>query len=77
MDTGDIASLIEDGKTGFVVPPGDEARLVQCLATLLTDRELCCRMGMAGRAKAEGEFDHARLIAQTLAAYRAAGWRES
>jgi glycosyltransferase involved in cell wall biosynthesis len=75
MDTSDIPSLIEDGKTGFVVPHGDEARLVQCLATLLTDRELCCRMGMAGRAKAECEFGPDRLIAQTLAAYRAAGWR--
>jgi glycosyltransferase involved in cell wall biosynthesis len=76
MDTGDISSLIEDGKTGFVVPPGDETRLVECLTTLLTDRELCCRMGITGRAKAECEFGPDRLIAQTLAAYRAAGWRE-
>ena len=55
MDTGDIPSLIEDGQTGFIVPQEDEARLVQCLATLLTDRELCCRMGMAGRAKAHAQ----------------------
>jgi len=76
MGTGDIPSLIEDGKTGFIVSPGDEATLVQRLATLLADRKLCCGMGMAGRAKAEREFGPDRLIAQTLAAYRAAGWRE-
>jgi glycosyltransferase involved in cell wall biosynthesis len=76
MDAGDISLLVEDGTTGFVVPPGDEARLVQCLATLLADCELCCRMGRAGRAKAEREFGLDRLIAQTFAAYRTAGWRD-
>ena len=75
MDTGDIPFLIEEGKTGFIVPRGDEARLVQSLATLLADRELCCRMGAAGRAKAEREFGLDQLIAKTFAAYRAAGWR--
>jgi glycosyltransferase involved in cell wall biosynthesis len=75
MDAGDIPFLIEDGKTGFVVPRGDEARLVQSLATLLADHELRCRMGAAGRAKAEREFGLDQLIAKTFAAYRATGWR--
>jgi len=34
-------------------------------------------MGEAGRAKAEQEFGSDRLIADTLAAYRAAGWEET
>ena len=37
MGTGDIPFLIEDAKTGFIVPHGDESKACECLATLLTD----------------------------------------
>jgi glycosyltransferase involved in cell wall biosynthesis len=76
MAAGDVPALVEDGKMGFVVPQDDEARLVHCLATLITDRQLCRRMGEAGRRKAEQAFGLERLVAETLAAYRVAGWRE-
>jgi glycosyltransferase involved in cell wall biosynthesis len=73
---GDVPSLVEDGNTGFVVNPGDDAMLVQRMATLINDRELCNRMGEAGRAKAERKFGLDRLVYGTLAAYRAAGWKD-
>ena len=76
MAAGDVPTLVEDSKTGFVVPQDDEARLVHCLATLITDRQLCRHMGEAGRRKAEQAFGLERLVAETLAAYRVAGWRE-
>jgi glycosyltransferase involved in cell wall biosynthesis len=76
MAAGDVPALVEDGKMGFIVPQDDEARLVHCLATLITDRQLCRRMGEAGRRKAEQAFGLERLVAETLAAYRVAGWRE-
>src|SRR5437016_3743542 len=76
MAAGDVPALVEDGKTGFVVPQDDGARLGHCLATLLTDRQLCRHMGEAGRRKAEQAFGLERLVAETLAAYRVAGWRE-
>jgi glycosyltransferase involved in cell wall biosynthesis len=76
MAVGDVPALVEDGKMGFVVPQDDEARLVHCLATLITDRQLCRRMGEAGGRKAEQAFGLERLVAETLAAYRVAGWRE-
>jgi glycosyltransferase involved in cell wall biosynthesis len=72
---GDVPGLVEDGKTGFVVPPGDEALLVDRLSQLLMDFRLCEAMGKAGREKAEREFGLDRLVAQTFAAYQAAGWR--
>ncbi len=75
-DAGDVPFLVEDGETGFVVRRGDDATLVERLAKLMADRSLCRRMGEAGRAKAEREFGLARLVAETLAAYRAAGWRD-
>jgi glycosyltransferase involved in cell wall biosynthesis len=74
---GDTPFIVEHQKTGFVVPRGDDATLVERMATLIVDRELCRRMGEAGRLKAEREFGLDRLVSETLAAYRAAGWKDS
>jgi len=76
-DVGDIPSLVEDGKTGFVVRRGDDTALVARMATLITQIDLCRQMGEAGRVKAEREFGLDRLVAETLAAYRAAGWKDA
>jgi glycosyltransferase involved in cell wall biosynthesis len=76
-DAGDVPSLVEDGKTGFVIRRGDDAMLVERMATLIIDHDLCRRMGEAGRAKAEREFGLDRLVSDTLAAYRAAGWKDA
>ena len=75
-DVGDIPALIENEKTGFVVPRENEAMLAKRMATLIADRELCCVMGRAGRIKAEHEFSLERLVAETFALYRTAGLRE-
>jgi glycosyltransferase involved in cell wall biosynthesis len=75
-DAGDAPSIIEDGKTGFVVRRGDDAMLVECMMKLMTDRELCVRMGKTARAKAEREFGLSCLVNETLSAYRAAGWKD-
>lgn len=76
MEAGDIPYLVENGKTGFVVPQGDETASVQRVSQLLGDHELCARMGSAAREKAKREFTLERLISETLAVYRAAGWRD-
>ena len=76
-DVGDIPSLVEDGKTGFVVRRGDNAMLIDRMASLIEDRDLCRRLGEAGRAKAEREFGLDRLVSGTLAAYRVAGWKDT
>jgi glycosyltransferase involved in cell wall biosynthesis len=76
-DAGDIISLVENGRTGFVVPHNDIAMLVECIRRLMTDIDLRRRMGAAGRKKAEGEFGLDRLVSETLAVYRSAGWREA
>jgi len=75
-DAGDVPFVVEDGKTGFVVRRGDLASLTESMATLMTNRDLCQRMGKAGRLKVEREFSLDRLSANTLGAYRAAGWKD-
>ena len=67
---------IEEGKTGFVVRQEDETTFVERVFQLLSDHELCRHMGLAARAKAEREFTLARLVSETLDAYRAAGWKD-
>jgi L-malate glycosyltransferase len=76
-DVGDVPLLVENGKTGFVVRRGDDKMLVERMATLLTDRDLYRHMGEAARVKAERDFGLDRLVKDTLAAYRAAGWRDA
>jgi glycosyltransferase involved in cell wall biosynthesis len=77
MDAGDVSYLVEEGKTGFVVRRGDETRFADCVMQLLSDEDLCRRMGLAGRAKAEREFGLGRLISETLEAYKAVGWQDT
>ncbi len=73
-DAGDAPYLMDNGKTGFVVPKEDEGALADRMATLLKDRDLCRRMGDAGRTKAEQVFGLERLRSETFSAYQAEGW---
>jgi len=47
-----------DGQTGFLVPPGDRARLAQSLLTLAGDAPMRQRMGGAGRSRFTEPFRH-------------------
>jgi len=76
METGEIPYLVEDGKTGFVVRQEDEIVFAERVRCLLSDDELCLRMGAAASEKAKREFTLERLVSETLAAYKVAGWRD-
>ncbi len=52
-----VAELVSDGENGFVIPAGDVETLTARLDQLLSDPALCARMGAAGRAKVEADFD--------------------
>lgn len=76
MDAGDIPLLVEDGKTGFVVSRGDTTRFSERVLQLLMDNELRRRMSLAARQKAERELGLDRLVSETLAVYKSAGWKD-
>jgi hypothetical protein len=46
------------------------------MTTLINNRGLCQKMGEAARIKAEREFGVGRLVSETLASYRKAGWKD-
>jgi glycosyltransferase involved in cell wall biosynthesis len=52
-----IPELIEDGKTGLLVPPRDEVALADAIVTLIEDKELGSALGRVGRAKVVEEFE--------------------
>lgn len=75
-DAGDIPYVVDDGKTGFVVCRGDDAMLIDRMAQLITENDLCRRMGESGRLKAEQEFGLEQLVTETLSVYRTLGWKD-
>ncbi len=56
---GALPEMIEDGRTGRIVPPGDIAALAAALVELLSDPALCRRYGEAGRESAAVRYSSA------------------
>jgi glycosyltransferase involved in cell wall biosynthesis len=55
--TGGIVDVIEDGKSGLLVPPGDVAGLLAALLRLARDPGLRTALGTEARARAAAGFD--------------------
>jgi glycosyltransferase involved in cell wall biosynthesis len=68
-DVGGVRESVVDGKTGFVIPRGDVARLRECLCKLIVSPELRVSMGNAGRARYEEKFTFDRLVERTTKVY--------
>ena len=71
--------MVEEGVNGYLVEPGDSARLAERLDALLSDPERCRAFGERGRALAAERYTWDRVglrmethIRQALAAYDAA-----
>jgi len=62
---------VQDGVTGYLVPPRDPAALAAAIKKLIDDKPLRARFGAAARARAEREFADAVICAQTLLVYEA------
>jgi glycosyltransferase involved in cell wall biosynthesis len=57
-------------ETGVLVPPGDDAALAAALRRLTADAAALRRMGEAGRARAQREFNVERMVSEVEALYR-------
>lgn len=69
---GGAAEILQDGRTGLVVPPRDSARLAAAILTLLNDPARARAMGKAGSLDVAARFTPDRLADETLRAYEAA-----
>lgn len=68
-DVGGVAELVEDRRTGLVVPPDDPAALAQGLLTLLTDPAFAEELGLCGRRRVQRRFSTERFVRQYEALY--------
>lgn len=67
---GGIPSVVVEGQTGLLVPPGDEGALAQALGRLLHDPALGPRLGQAGRERALQRYSLTRMVDEYEALYR-------
>jgi glycosyltransferase involved in cell wall biosynthesis len=66
---GGLAEVVQDGRTGFLVPPGDVAALRDRLEQVLGDPALAQRLGDNARALVLERFTWSQVAQRCLAAY--------
>ena len=65
---GGLPEVIEDGKSGLLVPPGDTTGFVRAAAALISDDGLRSMLGEGAKLRAR-EFDSKRMIERTAEVY--------
>ena len=66
---GGIPEVVEDGRTGILVPPRDHHAMAEAIVRLLQSEPLRRRMGDAGSSLVNARFSAERMVADTLQAY--------
>lgn len=67
--TGAFEHIVDEGKTGLMVPTGDAAALATALATLMANPEQAVAMGEQGRERVSAQFSIEREAAGIQAVY--------
>ncbi len=70
FDHCDIPEIIQNGKSGFLVPERDVDALAEKLAYLIEHPEIWPEMGRAGRAHVEANYDINKLNDRLVEIYR-------
>ena len=68
-DVGAVSEVVEDGVTGYVVPPLNPQATAEATLRLLSDADLRGRMGQAGRERVVERFSVERCVEVHLQAY--------
>ncbi len=65
-----VPEIIEDGRTGLLVPPRDPQALETAIRRLLLDPAKAAHMGRAGRTRVAQRFTVEKMIEETVKAYK-------
>ncbi len=66
---GGLPEVVEDGRTGWLVPPNDPEAVADRLRRLLLNREQRQAMGAAGRVRVLQHFSSARMVDEIARIY--------
>jgi glycosyltransferase involved in cell wall biosynthesis len=69
-NVGGLGEIIEEGKTGYLAPSGDDGALAQHILGLAGDVALCRTMGRRGQTRARSVFSESQMHGQYLELYR-------
>lgn len=69
---GGIVDIIQDGKTGYLVPPQDVWALSEAMFKILKETKLTQTMCLAAREKIEQLFNLDRMVEETIKVYEEA-----
>lgn len=67
---GGMPEVVQNGKTGFIVPTNDTTALAEAIIRLLSDEKFRLRMGRAGRLRVSQEFTQEHTVAKTEKVYQ-------
>jgi phosphatidyl-myo-inositol dimannoside synthase len=56
--SGAVPEVVEDGRTGILVEPGDSVAVADAIGVLLKDEKIRSRMGLVARARAKRHFSY-------------------
>lgn len=70
FNVGGVSSMVDDCKTGLLVPPGDIEGLAAAIRMVLVDRDWAAELGAAAARIASIRYKPEHVAAMTLAAYR-------
>jgi len=71
-DVGNFSEMIEDGKTGFIVPPRDASALAEAIIRLLRDDKLRQQMGENAYQTVKEKLSWDNIAQRTLRVYEEA-----
>ena len=69
-DSGGNRELVNDGRTGYLVPPFSSCDMVDKMMKLLDNKELRLSMGQQGKRKVIEEFSTEKMVGQYFELYQ-------
>ncbi|RMG34706.1 MAG: glycosyltransferase family 1 protein [Planctomycetota bacterium] len=69
-DVGGVSKIVQPGRTGWLVPPGDAQALADAMLSLLSDPAGARSMGAAARAYVAAHFSVGEMVQRTAEVYR-------
>jgi glycosyltransferase involved in cell wall biosynthesis len=71
-DVGSIPEIVDDGVTGFIVPPRDQKALAEAIVKLLKDEDLRREMGENAYKKLKTDLSWDKIVEKTIKVYKEA-----